>query len=424
MPGEYSTEPNRGKPHATLSGMRISQWLLSGLCGAIGLLGGCGSDDSSDASNGGLSPIVDEATGWKRIKSIAPLGPPANGRGMEIKTLTRVDGTFAFVDVEDHGGVDRYYVKFPADAPADVTTMGLGIGESTDWKNYRYTFRPGTLDVYQSFRENRGSEVYSGLRKTGPITVAQVRSSGGEAFAGLADVYEDGSALLTGADLYGVLFKDGVPILIYGRYSDINEPRSVGYGVELEDHTLAWALLRDSTIAIGTLAQDPTLPNRPEQQQVKGVVSIATPAGYIGSTYLFARAFGNQLVFISGMAFANKTEVSAFRWTEGATTIETLYSNVEIPSTIRLPPALNNAPFLLHLDVNGQLTFFNYEGSAIPSTALMHVDATGPHVVATIRGDGKTVQGPWLIDGAVFAGIGATAHDGIDAQLDLVQLTQ
>jgi hypothetical protein len=276
-----------------------------------GLLSGCGGDDgSSDADNGGLSPLVDEAQGWKRIKSIAPFGPFPSPVQMEMKTMTRVDGTYAFVDVENRGPIDRFYVKFPADSPAAVTVTGLNIGESNDYKNYRYTFRPGTLDVYQAFRENRATEVYSGLRTMGPLTVAEVRGAGGEAFAGLADVYADGRAFLTGADLFGVFFKDGVTTRIYGRYSDINEPQSTGYGVELEDHTLAWALLRTDTIAIGTLAQNPTQPNNPEQQQVKGIVSIPTPQGYTGSTYLYAKAYGNQVVFISAMAMATKPSSS------------------------------------------------------------------------------------------------------------------
>lgn len=408
--------------------MRCTRLCLSGFFALTALLGGCGSD-SSDADNGGLSPILDEATGWERIKSIAPSGLPAIGRTMEIKTMTRVAGTFAFVDVETRGSqggplVDGYYVRFAADAPGDITSTELGIGESYDYKNYRDVFRPGTLDVYQAFRENRGSEVYSGLRTTGPVTVAEVRSGGGDTFAGLADVYEDGSALITGTDLKGVLFRDGVTTRIYGRISDINEPQPLaGYGVELADHTLAWALTRAPDIAIGRLAQNPTQPNDPSQQQIKGIVSIPVPDECYASR-LYARAFGNQVVFVNASEAANAWKLCAFRWTEDATTIETLYTNVMVPPSILLPAVANNEPFRWDLDVNAQLTFFNNENTAMPTAGLYHVDATGPHLVSTISGEGQLVQGPWVIDGAIYAGVGAVSRQDRDAQLDLVQLKQ
>jgi hypothetical protein len=78
----------------------------------------------------------------------------------------------------------------------------------------------------------------------------------------------------------------------------------------------------------------------------------------------------------------------------------------------------------LLLDADGELTSFSNQDAATPTTALVRVDAGGPHVVPTMTGDGKTVQGPWLIDGALYAGIAGTEHDDVAAQLDLVQLKQ
>jgi hypothetical protein len=406
--------------------MRCTRLSVSGLFLLTGLLGGCGGDDSDEA-NGGLSPMVDGSSGWKRIKSFAPQGPIGIGTSMSMTAMTRVDGTFAVVEQEVRGSQggdlsDRYLLRFRT----DVTAAHLDIGEAYDPNNqsapsgdYRYVFAPGTLDVYQSFREDRGSETWSGLRTNGPVVVGELRSSGGGHFAGLADVYADGSALIPGTDLFGALLRNGEWTRIYGRWSNISEPQTfAGCPVQLADHTFVWALLREGDIAIGLLADNPQIAG---QQQVKSVVSIPPPPNYIAST-CFARAFGNQIVFISATKLTDTTTLSAHRWTPGATTLETLYSDVELPPTMPLPPVTNNAQHLLLLDVDGRLTYFAEQPQrTVVDTVLVQVDAAGPRVASTIPGGAYLVQGPWLVDGAIYAGIGATSGREV-TQLDLVEL--
>ena len=175
------------------------------------LLGACSADDDSDAQNGGLSPILDEATGWKRIQSARAAGRYRYRAIDGNEDDDAGDGIFAFVDVETRGSqggplIDRYYVKFPAADPADVTSMGLGIGESNDYNIYR-TVQAGNDRRLSIVSAKTEAPKFSSFQTTGPVTVGELRSAGGDTFAGLADIYGDGTALITGAQLDGACSK-------------------------------------------------------------------------------------------------------------------------------------------------------------------------------------------------------------------------
>ena len=421
----------------TLTGSMIKKYPRWAVVTASLLCACGGGDGGSESEDQGLSPMVDaKATGWSRIVSIPPQGGIGLGNAMALTDATLVDGSYHLLTEENRGSQggnlrDRFSIAFDADSSAKLTVAKVELGEAGDSQltggktaDYRYYFKPGTAEAYQSYRETTASggsaETWSGLRTGASVKVGEIRSSGGGAFAGLADLYADGTALIPGTELNSAYFRDGVWTRIYGRYSEISEPTTVsGYPVQLADGSFYWALVQTGAVAIGARAPRPTLAS---DEQVKTLVTLAQPASFIADT-CYARAFGNQLVFLNAHVDNGATTVSAYRWTEGATSIETLYSEVVLAAEFPLPSVLANQPHQLLIDSNGALTFFAERADNTVGTALVRVDASGAHVVgARIPPGPYLVCGPWLIDGELYAGIGAYAGRAV-TQLDFVHKT-
>lgn len=419
----------------------LSSLLFAGIAALCACDPSASSSDGTEADNDGLSPIVDAtATGWERLRSIPPQAGFGIDNSMGLTDVTLQDGQFHLLTSEIRGSqggdlVDRFHVQFDAAMPEALTVSPVVLKEYYDPYNqggagvsteYRYVFKPGTAEIYQAYTETKQAggfaDTYSGVRTETDAHLWEVRSPGGGDFAGLADLYANGTALIPGADLFAVMFQGGALTRYYGRWSGGGEHHTVSaWPVQLGEFKIYWAMLQDDGLAIGAPDYDPTTPQH--SQQVKALVYAPPPESYVPGA-VWARAFGNQVVFVNASVDNGVTTLSAYRWTEDATTIETLYNDVKVPAQYGLPSFQNNEARRVLMDENGQLTYFavQSENGNASGTALVRVDGTGPHTVGAMLPTGHfVVYGPWLIDGKLFAGIGADYTRGV-TQLDLVRM--
>lgn len=134
----------------------------------------------------------------------------------------------------------------------------------------------------------------------------------------------------------------------------------------------------------------------------------------------YARPTADGIVFVTSSTSDATPTYSAYRWTVGAAAIEVLYESVTLLPTQRLPSHLDVGARQWQLTTDGTLTYFSLPNDNVTGYDLLRVDGAGAHVLATIPPGPWSVQGPWLLDGAQYAGIGTNPGSDV-VQLDLVR---
>ena len=402
-------------------------------------------DPAATATPDENAPILNaDQTGWERVGRVPLISPAgidfANAMTAFDLQLSGTDLRVVYRENRNLSGTDAP-AMFKATVPAGGVGTGVALrltdrqpnsGGSTTY-NSTYFFKP---DSYEAYQAQSASSYSSGsvattqvIGETGQV-LCTLNGNGGTFSGATPQMLADGTVLVSNGTFRsgtanGAVWCHWLAQFKGGRWLQAISQGTYGYSphltysfqaVRMPSGRLYGATVLDDGVAIAD-----TMRTTPTAYHSLPVRAFTTFAGYKPGDHIVARVVGNAIVFTTWSIDSGSATFSAYRWAEGASTVQRLYANVVLP-------AIGALQSEVQLDDNGAAWFFanTTTPSGLPAVALMRVDAAGMTPVSkpvNLKGL-YSFTAPRQLNGQWYAALGPTfALTGAgNRNMDLVRL--